>query len=107
MSNAIYLTHFPCSSVMMANLIYITYIGVYTPAKRVTPYNTHYGAISGSLPPVLGFIASGATLSLPVLCLGHSLIIPNPMPLGLFFYMAGWQYQHFYGILWKYQSDYE
>jgi heme O synthase-like polyprenyltransferase len=50
--------------------------------------NTHIGAISGSLPPVLGYLAAGGSLTISISGLSMSII--NPVPAGLFLYMMGW-----------------
>ena len=92
-SNAILLSCFPMGATLMANFIFFSYTMVYTPLKRMSPINTTIGAISGSLPPYLGWLAAG----------GEFL---DFTPLGICTYMFAWQFSHFYGILWIYQDDY-
>lgn len=36
----------------------LSYVHIYTPMKRVTPLNTEFGAVVGSLPPILGWVAA-------------------------------------------------
>lgn len=93
-SNAIFLSFFPLSATYMANFIFFSYTLVYTPLKRISSINTTVGAISGSLPPFLGWLAAGGAFF-------------NEIPIGICSYMFGWQYSHFYGILWIYQNDYK
>lgn len=77
LSNIIYLTYFPYTSVIAANLIYSIYIHLYTPFKRISPFNTHLGAIAGAIPPVLGYLAAGGNLI-------------NTYSISMFAYMYGW-----------------
>jgi len=92
-SNIIFLSFFPLNATLMANFIFFSYTMIYTPLKRMSPINTTIGAISGSLPPYLGWLAAGGDLL-------------SFMPLGICTYMFSWQFSHFYGILWIYQDDY-
>ena len=62
LANAIYMSYFPFSSVIVANIIYWIYIGIYTPMKMKSSMNTHVGAVSGSLPAILGYAAAGGAL---------------------------------------------
>uniref|UniRef100_A0A7S4QCW4 Heme O synthase n=1 Tax=Alexandrium monilatum TaxID=311494 RepID=A0A7S4QCW4_9DINO len=75
-----------------------TYAAVYTPMKVLSPYNTHVGAISGSLPTLLGFAAA----------LGTDLVAsPWALPAAWLFGMQTlWQMPHFYSLAWLYRSDY-
>jgi protoheme IX farnesyltransferase len=69
-----------------------TYLFVYTPLKRVTWLNTAAGAISGSLPPLVGWTAAQDRLG------GESWV--------LFGILALWQLPHFMAIAWIYRDDY-
>ncbi len=93
-SNVIFYNFFPVNALYMANFIFFSYTLVYTPLKRKSSINTAIGAISGSLPPYLGWLAAGGDLL-------------NYMPIGITTYMFCWQFSHFYGILWIYQEDYK
>jgi len=75
-----------------------TYVGVYTPLKVLTPYNTHFGAISGALPTLLGFTAA----------LGLDLVTSPwaPHALWLFGMQVLWQMPHFYSLAWIHRDDY-
>lgn len=76
-----------------------SYIYVYTPMKRVSPYNTHVGAVVGSLPTLLGFSA---------VC-GGSAILSSPwLPHAIFVFALQtlWQMPHFYSLAWLCRRDY-
>lgn len=92
-SNAMLIPTFSPAAAMIANSIFASYIMVYTPMKRKSPSNTHWGSAVGAAVPFLGWAAAG----------GSVLSIP-PMMMALF--MFAWQYPHFYGILWTYKQDY-
>lgn len=68
------------------------YLLVYTPLKRVTPFNTIVGAIPGAMPPLMGWVAAYGELSV----VGWTLFAVQ------FF----WQLPHFLAIAWLYREDY-
>ncbi len=69
-----------------------SYVCVYTPLKRVTPWSIQIGAIPGALPPLIGWAAATNELS----------------DLGwiLFAILFTWQIPHFMAIAWMYREDY-
>lgn len=75
----------------LANLL--LYVAVYTPLKPRTTFNTIVGAITGALPPMIGW--AGATGSLPAAAwlLGGILFV--------------WQLPHFLALAWMYREDYD
>ena len=75
----------------------LLYIGPYTELKRRSAVNTTFGAIVGSLPPLLGFAAT-----LPAL---HSFSYIHMLSMPALLYL--WQFPHFYGLAWKYQEEYK
>lgn len=77
---------------VLAALTMISYVGIYTPLKRVTTLNTHIGAISGALPALIGWAA--ATGSLDIVAWAIFLVV----------YL--WQIPHFLAIAWIYKDDY-
>jgi len=81
------------ATAVLGTSIAALYAGLYTPMKRVTPYNTHVGAIAGSLPVLMGFAAAGA----PIYC---------PQAVMLFALQTLWQFPHFYCLAWLYRADY-
>ena len=68
------------------------YVGIYTPLKRVTTWNTVVGAVPGALPPVIGWCAARDSMTLEALALFAILFV--------------WQLPHFYSIAWMHRADY-
>jgi len=77
----------------------VSYAALYTPLKVVSPYNTHIGAISGTLPTLMGFTAA---LGGAGLCASPWL----PHAVWLFTMQALWQMPHFYALAWLHRADY-
>jgi heme o synthase len=71
----------------------VSYVAVYTPLKRRTPFATVIGAIPGALPPLIGWAAVRGTL--------------EPVSWVLFAIGFCWQLPHFLAIAWLYRDDYE
>lgn len=69
-----------------------SYILLYTPLKRLTPWCTAIGAIPGALPPVIGWAAARGSIGLGAVL--------------LFIIMFIWQIPHFWAIAWIYRDDY-
>lgn len=69
-----------------------SYVLVYTPLKRVTPQSTWIGAVSGAMPPLIGWAAARGTL--------------DPAAWALFAIQFLWQIPHFLAIFWMYREDY-
>lgn len=74
-------------------LVLVSYVGLYTPLKRVSFAGTVAGAVSGALPPLLGWFAAGGGLTAAALW--------------LFLFVFAWQFPHFLAIATVYRSDYE
>ncbi len=74
-------------------LALVVYLFAYTPMKRVSTLNTLVGAVSGALPPMMGWAAVTGTLPLGAWILASL----------LFF----WQIPHFLALAWLYRDDYE
>ena len=70
----------------------LSYLFVYTPLKRITPFNTIIGAVPGALPPLMGWTAVRDEVSAG----GWALFAI------LFF----WQLPHFFAIAWLYRDEY-
>ena len=77
----------------LAALSWVVYVLVYTPLKSRTSLNTVVGAVPGALPPLIGWTATGAPLSMLA-------FIP-------FLLMFAWQIPHFLALAWMYREDYE
>lgn len=76
----------------LAAFAFASYLGVYTPLKRITTLNTFVGAIPGALPPVLGWVAARGDL-------GAGAFV-------LFAIVYLWQLPHFLAIAWLHRDDY-
>lgn len=70
----------------------VTYLFLYTPLKRLTPWSTFVGAIPGALPPLMGWTASGRPVDATALFLAAVLFL--------------WQIPHFLSLAWLYRRDY-
>ncbi len=69
-----------------------TYLGMYTPLKRLSPWNTFVGAFPGALPTLIGWSAAEGGIST-----GGWLLF------GILFL---WQFPHFFSLAWMYRKDY-
>ncbi len=69
------------------------YLGIYTPLKKITWWNTSIGAIPGALPVLGGWYAVSGKIELP----------------GILFFLIifFWQHPHFYAIAWVCRDDYQ
>ena len=76
----------------LALLTLASYLLLYTPLKRKTPYCTLVGAFPGAMPPLIGWAAARGSLSLEAWVL-YAI---------LFF----WQFPHLLSIAWMYREDY-
>jgi protoheme IX farnesyltransferase len=70
-----------------------TYLGLYTPLKKVSPISTFVGAFPGAMPPLLGWTAIRGRV--------------EPEAIILFLIVFFWQFPHFQAIAWMYRDDYE
>jgi protoheme IX farnesyltransferase len=71
----------------------LVYVLAYTPLKTVTTLNTFVGAVSGAIPPMIGWAAAREDVSMGAWV--------------LFAVMFLWQMPHFLAIGWMYREDYE
>lgn len=79
-------------SAFIALATIVAYLAIYTPAKRWSRWNTEFGAISGALPPMIGWAAAGRS---------------NPgLGWSLFAILFTWQLPHFFSLAWTYRKDY-
>jgi heme o synthase len=79
------------SAILAASTI-VVYVLLYTPLKRVTAWCTLVGAVSGAIPPVVGWAAANPDLSLGAWV--------------LFGVLFTWQMPHFLAIAWMYRDQY-
>ena len=70
----------------------LSYVFVYTPLKRITPFNTVVGAVPGAIPTMMGVTAVTGAVS--------------PEALALFAILFLWQMPHFLAIAILYRDDY-
>ena len=80
-------------SALLGLFAFVSYVFLYTPLKRITPWAVLVGAIPGAVPPMLGAIAHT----------GEFGIIPGV----LFFVQFMWQFPHFWAIAWVVFDDYK
>lgn len=78
---------------MLSALTLVTYIFVYTPMKRRSSWNTIVGAVSGAIPPVIGWVAAGREL--------------DAGAAWWFALLFFWQLPHFYAINWIHREEYQ
>jgi heme o synthase len=70
----------------------VSYLFVYTPLKRVTPFATVVGGLPGAIPPLIGWTAVSGEISMGAW--------------SLFFILFFWQMPHFLSLGWMYRKDY-
>jgi len=81
------------------------YLFIYTPMKQQSAWNTIVGAVSGALPPLIGWTgAAGA----PVLGDGYFRwsLLTSAGAIYLFLLLFLWQLPHFLAINWMYRDEY-
>lgn len=77
---------------LLGLLAMVLYVLAYTPLKPKTPLAVFVGAIPGSFPPMLGYVAATADFDLNA---------------GILFAVQFfWQFPHFWAIAWKLNDDY-
>jgi protoheme IX farnesyltransferase len=77
---------------LLGMIAHATYVAIYTPMKRVSPWALEVGAIPGAIPPLMGWTAATGALTLP----GWFLF-------GILFF---WQLPHFLAIAIYLEEDY-
>jgi protoheme IX farnesyltransferase len=70
----------------------LLYVLVYTPLKPRTTLNTIVGAVTGAVPPLIGWAAAAGSLHQAAWVLGGILFV--------------WQLPHFLALAWMYRDDY-
>lgn len=71
----------------------LSYVLMYTPLKRVTPFSVFVGAFPGALPALLGWVAVTGQISASAMV--------------LFVIQFLWQFPHFWAIAWVMDEDYK
>lgn len=80
-------------SALLGAAAFVSYVFIYTPLKRVTPWAVFVGAFPGAIPPMLGAVAATNSFGL--------------LPGILFFVQFVWQFPHFWAIAWVVYDDYK
>jgi protoheme IX farnesyltransferase len=80
-------------SAILGFCAFLSYVFIYTPMKRVSPWAVLVGAFPGAIPPMLGAIAHTNKFGLE--------------PGVLFFVQFVWQFPHFWAIAWVSFDDYK
>ncbi len=75
-----------------AGATWLVYVLAYTPLKTRSPLNTVVGAVSGALPILIGWTATGAAIDMRALAVVAVMFL--------------WQFPHFMAIAWLYRIDY-
>lgn len=89
----LFLAIFNPLTALIGTISLILYAFVYTPVKRISSVAVTVGAISGALPPMIGWVAATGTL-------GSEAII-------LFAIQFFWQFPHFWAIGWLQHDAYK
>ena len=76
----------------IALAVWLIYVFAYTPLKSRSPLNTAVGAVSGALPILIGWTATGAAIDMRALALVAVMFL--------------WQFPHFMAIAWLYRAEY-
>lgn len=71
----------------------VSYVAIYTPLKRVTPFAVFVGAFPGAIPPMLGWVAATGEIGIQGLI--------------LFAVQFIWQFPHFWSLAWVMHDDYQ
>lgn len=80
-------------SAILGLAAFVSYVFMYTPMKRISPWAVFIGAFPGAIPPMLGAIAETNEFG----------FIPGV----LFFVQFTWQFPHFWAIAWVSFEDYK
>lgn len=76
----------------LALLVQVIYVALYTPLKIVSPMSTLIGAVTGAIPPLMGFSAATGRLGGPAWIMAALLFV--------------WQIPHFLALAWMFREDY-
>ncbi len=92
----------------LAGLTLLVYLFIYTPMKRKSPLNTIVGAVSGAIPPVIGWVAvpGGKEFHNYDRELLRADLLFTSESLFLFSLLFLWQLPHFLAINWMYRHEY-
>lgn len=77
---------------LLGGLSWLLYVGVYTPLKSITPWQTPIGALAGAMPILMGAAVAGKAM--------------DPLALTLFGILFFWQMPHSMAIGWRYRQEF-
>ena len=77
---------------LLAAVTLFIYVAIYTPMKRYSAWCVPVGAVSGAIPPVIGWTAMDGSMGLGAWV--------------LFGILFAWQMPHFLAIAWMYREEY-
>jgi heme o synthase len=77
----------------LSGVAVLSYVFIYTPLKRITPFALHVGAIPGAIPPLIGWATVTGSLNIQALV--------------VFAILAVWQLPHFGAIAVFRQAEYQ
>ncbi len=80
------------AAAMLSLATLAVYVLAYTPLKRRSSWNTIVGAVSGAIPPVIGWVGAGGDF--------------NAGAAWWFALLFFWQLPHFFAINWMYREEY-
>ena len=92
-------------SAALTALTLAVYLFIYTPLKRQSPTNTLVGAVSGALPPLIGWAGAAGASSTPAPYFRWQLML-EPGAIYLFMLLFLWQLPHVLAINWMYRDEY-
>lgn len=92
-------------AVAITALTLAVYLFVYTPLKQQSPTNTLVGAVSGALPPLIGWVGAAGMPPADAPYFRWRLLI-EPGAIYLFALLFLWQLPHFLAINWMYRDQY-
>jgi heme o synthase len=81
------------------------YLFIYTPMKQQSAWNTIVGAVSGALPPLIGWAGAAGLPAVGDTYFRWSLLF-SPGAIYLFLLLFLWQLPHFLAINWMYREEY-
>jgi heme o synthase len=81
------------------------YLFIYTPLKQQSAWNTVIGAVSGALPPLIGWAGAVGPAPADAAYFRASLFLA-PGAVYLFLLLFLWQLPHFLAINWMYRDEY-
>lgn len=92
-------------SASLTALTLAVYLFVYTPLKRQSASNTLVGAVSGALPPLIGWVGAAGPAAADGVYFRWELLL-EPGAVFLFLLLFLWQLPHFLAINWMYRDEY-